>query len=243
MKKHALAVLLGAVLLLCGCETAAEEDAIRSVTDENGLPYAEDDVSYDRAAIERSDAAFLLDPRVDVGTDRFAGAMRAFFSAPATLYCTDEAERTKKDAVCDRAKEGLLRIDGYRHEYDVSEERVMFGTYRIRDPRIMAAFGGLFRDETPKEIAADERRAEENKGYSFIGYLGEVSIAFGGGKTYVTFFRCPEALEPAEEARSGFAAGCFVLERDLRPEIETAFESVRENGETVTPEEYRGNFE
>ncbi|MGI6014252.1 MAG: hypothetical protein ACOX7K_08260 [Oscillospiraceae bacterium] len=161
-----LLLVIGNLLALSACSSKTDSTDTSQNQSTETQPALEDADYYsyyyiydDLPAIEKSDAAYLLDLDFTVTPDNFADCMDHYFSAPAVLYFWP-----------------TFHTDSYR-AMNNSEKASAFSVV-FRD----VSFLSISQEEYP-----DYQHYEEQ--YDIMNAIGTLQLRLWQGETYISFYR------------------------------------------------------
>lgn len=161
-----LLLVIGNLLTLSACSSKTDSTDIST----EPQPALEDADYYnyyyiydDLPAIEKSDAAYLLDLDFTVTPDNFADCMDHYFSAPAVLYF-----------------QHTFRTDSYR-AMNNSEKASAFSAV-FRD----VSFLSISQEEYPSYLNGNEHWEEQ---FDILNAIGALQLRLWQGETYISFYR------------------------------------------------------
>ena len=239
-RKYLLAVAVGVLCLVAGFLFGARHlfwgypvtdgsgyEYGHVTVDEQGKPYFKDSMTFDVENTLGTEAAFLLDPYLELTADQAATVLTCYFTAPTLIYFSAAKENRAADATIGAAE---------------------ITTYKLRDPQGFAALAALFADvdlevtpipagDSGGDIAAD---IDSDNSFIFQGALGHVYIAAAGQQTYIQFR--PDRGYTQKETEYMWAhypvAYDLLMDGNIVPEVEKCFDRLRKKGEKVSDEEY-----
>ena len=165
-----LFLALGSILGLTACNPKTDSTDTSQNQSTEPQPALEDADYYsyyyvydDLPAVEKSDAAYLLDLDFTVTPDNFADCMDHYFSAPAVLYFWHTSH-----------------ADSYR-AMNNSEKASAFGAV-FRD----VSFLSISQEEYPSYLNGNEDWEEQ---YYILNGIGNLTLRLWQGETYISFYR------------------------------------------------------